>query len=320
MAQFTFFTDLEKNIDDMVVTIVNSISDNALTYFLPVVQTGLSISLLWFSLMIFLGNYDNPVNDWIKKLTVIAIVVFVAGAGGLYQRELVSTILGLPSELASALIDSNSPGMNVLDIAAEQSVNKAGEIFSLIGYSPESWLNALVGVALIISSMFLGGGAAIFFFISKVVVAVLAGLGFIFIFTLLWEPLRNFFNNWANQIIHYSLMLVLSALFFSFLMGMYTRLVNQFTVGEANMLYTTFAIVCFSYIGYRLLNEIPKLCQALSNGIAIASLAKAGSSNAPSSNTPSNTPSKNSGGGGGGGSPGELKNPVSSASAPFRGK
>lgn len=81
MAQFTFFTDLEKNIDDMVVTIVNSISDNALTYFLPVVQTGLSISLLWFSLMIFLGNYDNPVNDWIKKLTVIAIVVFVAGAG-----------------------------------------------------------------------------------------------------------------------------------------------------------------------------------------------------------------------------------------------
>ncbi|EEP3373111.1 type IV secretion system protein [Salmonella enterica] len=320
MAQFTFFTDLERNIDDMVVSIVNTISDNALTYFLPVVTVGVSISLLWFSLMIYLGNYDNPVSDWIKKMTVIAIVVFIAGAGGLYQRELVGSILGLPSELAAALIDSSSPGMNVLDIAAEQSINKAGEIFSLIGYSPESWLNALVGVALIVSSLFLIGTTAIFFFISKVVVAVLAGLGFIFIFTILWEPLRNFFNNWANQIVHYSLMLVLSALFFSFLMGMYTRLVNQFTVGEANMLYTTFAIVCFSYIGYRLLNEIPKLCQALSNGIAISSLAKAGSNNAPSNNSPSNSGGKGGGGGGGGSSPGEIKNPVTSGSAPFRGK
>lgn len=64
---FTFFTDLEKNIDAMVVDIVATISNNAMDYFLPVVSSGLAMSFIWFGTMCVLGNYDAPASDFIKK-------------------------------------------------------------------------------------------------------------------------------------------------------------------------------------------------------------------------------------------------------------
>ncbi|KAB1469235.1 type IV secretion system protein [Cronobacter sakazakii] len=315
---FTFFTDFERNIDQMVVQIVTTISSNSMDYFLPVVTSGLGISFLWFGAMCVLGNYDAPAMDFLKRILVVAIVVGVAGAGGLYQTEIMNLILGLPSELSSALVGGGNGDVNVLDIASEKTLDKTMQIFDLVGVSPSSWLNALVGVVFFVSGLFLIGSTAVFFIISKVVVGILAGLGFIFIFAFLWEPLRNFFSAWVNQIVHYSLMLVISSLFFSFLMGMYDRFISAFTIGESNLLYTAFAIAAFTYIGYRLLGEIPTLCAALSQSVHIGELTKSSSkaqqNNAPASSkgdSPSHSSPKDV-------SASPVPSPVSDA--PFRGK
>lgn len=307
--QFTFFTDFERNIDQMVMSIVNSMTENVMTYFSPIISVGLTISTSWFFVMVIYGSEDTPALEALKKYINIAIVVFFAGAGGLYQRELVEVILALPSELATALVGGNA-GMNILDVAATQSVSKAGELFELVGYTPESWLNVILAITLLISSAFLIGSTAVFFFISKVVTSVLAGLGFIFIFSILWQPVRNFFNAWANQIVHYALMLILSSLFFGFLMGMYSKLIEGFKIGASNMLGTTFAVALFSFIGYKLLQEIPRLCHALSNGIALGSFSRTTSK--PTGN-PQRGDSGNKGGGSNGGGGG-------GGNAPFRGK
>ena len=316
---FTFFTDLERNIDAMVIDIVATISNNAMDYFLPVVSSGLAMSFIWFGTMCVLGNYDAPASDFIKKILVITIVVGIAGAGGVYQTEIMNLILGLPSELASALAGGGNTGVNVLDISAEKTLDKTMQIFDLVGVTPSSWLNALVGIVFFVSGMFLVGSTAVYFIISKVVVSILAGLGFIFIFAFLWEPLRNFCSSWINQIVNYSLMLVISSLFFSFLMGMYDRFITGFTVGESNMLFTAFAIACFTFIGYKLLNEIPTLCAALANSVHVGSLTK-GSEKAQHNSAPSS-------GGGGGGQPnipaaggGKGSSPTEISTAPFRGK
>lgn len=316
---FTFFTDLERNIDAMVVNIVATISNNTMDYFLPVVSTGLGISMLWFATMLIMGNSDAPAMDFIKKMTVITIVVGFAGAGGLYQSQIMNLILGLPSELASALVGGGDGSTNVLDVASEKTLQKTSQIFDLVGMTPSSWLNALVGIVFFVSGLFLIGASAVLFFISKVVVSILAGLGFIFIFTFLWEPIRNFFNNWVNQIVHYSLMLVLSSLFFGFLMGMYDRFIDAFTIGDSNLLYTAFAIAMFTFIGYKLIGEIPTICSSLANSVSVGSLTKSKSS--PSSSETSSSGSSNTGSGGGGGGKSEsARNVVESMNAPFRGK
>ncbi len=85
---FTFFTDLERNIDAMVIDIVATISNNAMDYFLPVVSSGLAMSFIWFGTMCVLGNYDAPASDFIKKILVITIVVGIAGAGGYIKLKL----------------------------------------------------------------------------------------------------------------------------------------------------------------------------------------------------------------------------------------
>lgn len=318
---FTFFTDFDRNINEMVISIVNTISNNALDYFLPVVASGLGVSILWFGTMVTLGNYDMPALDFVKKVAVICVVVGIAGAGGLYQTQLMQVVLDLPGELATALVDNSQQGTNVLDVAAEKTLQKTMDILDLVGVSPSSWLNALVGIVFFVSGLFLIGSTAVYFIISKVVVSILAGLGFIFIFTFLWEPVRNFFAAWVNQIIYYSLMLVVSSLFFSFLMGMYDKFITAFTVGDSNMIYSAFAIAIFTYIGYRLLNEIPHLCAAISNGVHIGSLMKAGSntasSNAASSSSSGGSGSKDSSSGSSGSG---IPSPISAGSAPFRGK
>ncbi len=55
-------------------------------------------------------------------------------------------ILGLPSELASALAGGGNTGVNVLDISAEKTLDKTMQIFDPVGVTPSSWLNALVGI------------------------------------------------------------------------------------------------------------------------------------------------------------------------------
>ena len=320
---FFFFTDLERNINEMVITIVNTISSNALEYFSPLISLGLGITFSWFGLMVLLGNSQAPAMDFVKKVITTAIVVSIAGVGGLYQRELMHSVLDLPSELASALIDGSQPGVNVLDLAAQKTLDKTAEIFDLVGVTPSSWLNAIVAVVFFVSALFLIGSTAVYFIISKVVVSVLVGLGFIFIMAFLWEPIRNFFSAWVNQIVHYALMLVVSALFFSFLMGMYDRFISAFTVGESNLIYSAFAIAAFSYIGYRLLNEIPTLCRALSNGVSINGLTKS-SASAGKGGEGNSKPSSNSSGSSSdsGGKPASSipTSPAALASAPFRGK
>ncbi|WP_313397385.1 type IV secretion system protein [Acinetobacter variabilis] len=319
---FTFFTDLERNIDTMVTTVVTNISNNTMEYFLPVVSTGLGISILWMAVMLITGSYDSPGMDFVKKITVITIVVGFAGAGGLYQTQIMSLVLGLPSELASALVGGGDGSTNVLDIASEKTLQKTAQIFDLVGVTPSSWLNALVGIVFFVSGLFLIGASAVLFFISKVVVSILAGLGFIFIFTFLWEPIRNFFNNWVNQIVHYSLMLVLSSLFFGFLMGMYDRFIDAFTIGESNLLYTAFAIAMFTFIGYKLIGEIPTICQSLSNSVSVGSLSKS-KANANENSSGAKGSGNNGGGKGDSGSGGQSNSPrgvVETMNAPFRGK
>ncbi|MED5747926.1 hypothetical protein, partial [Enterobacter hormaechei] len=99
----------------------------------------------------------------------------------------------------------------------------------------------------------------------------------------------------------------------------YDRFITGFTVGESNMLFTAFAIACFTFIGYKLLNEIPTLCAALANSVHVGSLTK-GSEKAQHNSAPSS-------GGGGGGQPnipaaGGAKgsSPTEISTAPFRGK
>lgn len=318
---FTFFTDLERNIDSMVTTVVSNISNNTMEYFLPVVSTGLSISILWMAAMMITGHYDSPGMDFVKKITVITIVVGFAGAGGLYQTQIMNLILGLPGELASALVGGGDGSTNVLDVASEKTLQKTAQILDLVGVTPSSWLNFAVGVVFFISGLFLIGASAVLFFISKVVVSILAGLGFIFIFTFLWEPIRNFFNNWVNQIVHYSLMLVLSSLFFGFLMGMYDRFIDAFTIGESNLLYTAFAIAMFTFIGYKLIGEIPTICQSLSNSVSVGTLTK--SKGSAKDNSDRKSSGNSNGGGGNSNNGGQTSSPravVESMNAPFRGK
>ncbi|WP_407200959.1 hypothetical protein [Enterobacter cloacae] len=48
--------------------------------------------------------------------------------------------------------------------------------------------------------------------------------------------------------------------------------ITGFTVGESNMLFHRICNRIFTFIGYKLLNEIPTLCAALANSVHVGSL------------------------------------------------
>ncbi|NPE55591.1 type IV secretion system protein [Dickeya dadantii] len=197
---FTFFTDFERNVDNMVTNVVNTISSNAVEYFTPLIGTCFGMMLAWFAVNVMSGTSELPGMDFIKKMFHTTLVVGIAGAGGLYQREIMTVILAFPSELSTALIGASHSDANFFDSATEKTLDITKSILDLVGMSPESWLNVLVAAVFFVSCLFLIGTAAIYFMISKVVVGILASLGCIFILASLFESARNFFYGlgWSN--------------------------------------------------------------------------------------------------------------------------
>ncbi|WP_171850729.1 hypothetical protein [Dickeya dadantii] len=97
-------------------------------------------------------------------------------------------------------------------------------------------------------------------------------------------------------------------------------------MGTSNILFSAFGIATFSYIGYRILEEIPTLCTALSHGFSVGNLKSSSGNNGggdqknDSAGSKDNSSPSSSNEGGSKPSGSLNQNPISSAGAPFRGK
>jgi type IV secretion system protein VirB6 len=273
--EFDFFAQFFAKIDGAVMGYITAISDNVYNIVIPVISGCMGIVILWMCLKTFMGQGNDPFEEFLGKILWLAVVTSLAGAGGIYQRDIAPTVLHMPETLSLSLIGAGSTDINILDKITTNGVNKALFAIDMFVDSPLSgflWLFAALIYIFCTGFMVLIGGS--FIMVSKVMVGLLAALGPLFIYSLLFNASKAFFTNWLNQIIYYSIMILIFSVIYGFFMNMFDLYTTNLSwdSSSSNMVYSTLGAAFMGFMAYRACKEIPRLAASLSNGFHIESL------------------------------------------------
>lgn len=272
-GSFNLWAQLFAKVDTATAHFVTDISGKVIAEASPVVAIGLTLAFLLMGLGITIGTIDTPATEFLKRSFRVAVVSGIALTGGLYQTSIAEAIQRTPDEFASSLI-SGTPGSsaaNIIDKAAEVGFNRAGEAFEKSGFfSEEGLAYTFYAVIVVIATAFITSIGGAFILLSKVALALLAGLGPLFIFMVLWRATHRFFEAWTGQIISYGLLTVLVSAIFGLVMSIFETYMSQVAFdGVMNFAWTLGGCLILTITSGIILLQLPNIAAGLASGVAI---------------------------------------------------
>lgn len=272
---FSLFAPLFQKVDTATQAFVSDISANAIATITPFVTLGLTLGFIAYAILIIRGAVDMPILDFLARSLRIAIVVSVALAGGLYQSQIASAIIELPNSLAVALITDPTEGAGaagIIDVAAGKGFDAAGRAFKQSSFfSADGLLYGIFGIMIILATAVIVAIGGAFILLAKLALALLAGLGPLFIVALLWQPTSRFFEMWVGQVLNYVLLVVLFSAVFGLMMSIYGGYVEgiKFESG-VNVAYSLGGAFILSAAMVLILMQLPGIAGALAGGVGLS--------------------------------------------------
>lgn len=271
---FKLFEGFFNKFDTATATFVTDISSNLISAITPVVYVGLTLGFLIYSLAIIRGAVDTPVLEFLWRSFRIGVIVSVATAGGLYQSQIAGLITTVPDDLANLLIagTSSPTAASVLDTATDKGFQVASKAFEKQGwFSSEGWLYGGFGMLSLLATGILVAVGGAFIILAKVALALLAGLGPLFIFALLWQSTSRFFEMWTAQVLNYGFLIVLISTVFMLIMGIFGSYMEGISLdGTQNLAYTFGGATIISVASIILLLQLPSIASGLAGGVGLS--------------------------------------------------
>lgn len=274
---FKLFTPLFEKFDTATADYVTNISTKLIAALTPVLSVGLTIGFIIYALAIIRGAIETPVNDFLWRSFRIGVIVSIATAGGLYQSSIADAIIATPDALASALVAGDavntSTAGGLLDSTAGAAFDVAANQFEKASiFSKQGFMYTLYALIILVSTAILVSIGGAFLIMAKVALAILVGLGPLFIFGLLWQSTSRFFEVWTSQVINYGLLIVLTSTLFIFLMGIYGNYMSAITPDSSsfNAIYTLAGAVIITIVSGIILLQLPSIAGALAGGVGLS--------------------------------------------------
>jgi type IV secretion system protein VirB6 len=272
---FTLFEPLFVKIDTATKVFVTEISSHAIAVVTPFVTLGLTLGFIAYALAIIRGAVDMPILDFLGRSLRIGIIVSIALAGGLYQSQIAGAIVELPNSLAVALITNPQEGSgaaSIIDIAAGKGFDAAGRAFEQSSFfSADGLLYGIFGIIIILATATVVAVGGAFILLSKVALALLAGIGPLFIVAFLWQPLAKFFDMWIAQVLNYVLLVVLFSALFGLMMDIYANYVTDIKFESGvNVAYSLGGAIILSIAMVLVLLQLPSIASALAGGTGLS--------------------------------------------------
>ncbi|WP_273756994.1 type IV secretion system protein [Bartonella sp. MM73XJBT] len=274
---FKMFTQLFNHIDQATKTYVTDISSNAIATITPFVSVGLSITFIIYGWLIMRGAIDMPLSGFLSRCLRVSIITSIALTAGLYQPEITNIITTMPHDLSAALI--NNPPQDkqlasLIDKVAERGFESASKAFEEAAFlDADGLLYGLFGILILLATSFLAAIGGAFILLAKIALALLVGLGPLFIVALLWQPTYQFFERWIAQILNYTIFLVLIAIIFSLMMEIFANYMTDLKFdGKQNVGYALGGALILSIISIVLLFKLSSIANSLAKGVTFRHL------------------------------------------------
>lgn len=272
---FQLFTPLFAKVDATTAIFVTDISSRMIAAITPVVTAGLTLSFIAYGILIIRGAVDLPVMEFLGRSIRIGIITGVALAGGLYQSQIAEAIRATPDDLAMALVANPSQGASaasLIDVSAGQGFDRASEAFEKAGFFEANGIvYALFGVIILLATGALVAIGGAFLLLAKIMLALLAGMGPLFIVALLWQPTAQLFDRWSAQVMTYTLMVVFFSAIFGYLLTIFSSYMGDMKFdGTQNLAYGLGGALILSIAMLVVLLKLPEAAAALGGGVGMS--------------------------------------------------
>lgn len=221
----------------------------------------------WLSLA---GRIEEPLLEAVRRVLTLGIVFGLGLKLWAYNGLFVDTFARAPGQLAAAILGVADP-VTLVDaiwadgqVVAESLQGSGGIVQSIAATLAALLVYLFVGLLCVYAAFLLA--------LSQIAVAVLLGLGPLFIVLTLFDSTRRFFEAWLAQVSNYALVTVLVALVGGLLLNVVRAYADAAAGRAAGITIAESIRLCVAAVFiFLILRQVLSIAAGLASGVALSS-------------------------------------------------
>jgi type IV secretion system protein VirB6 len=282
-SDFHFYSRMFTELNAALGTYISDTATSVSAAITPAATTLVTIYVMLWGWSMMRGVIQEPITDGVGRLVRLALIVAVALNVGRYNAFLSDMLWNSPDALASyvgggdgttnaAFLDHLMSQMYDFGDAYYEKAQANGKLGI-----PDMGL-LIMGFLLWVSGVLVTGFGGFLLALCKMALAVLLGVGMLFVLMTMFEPTKRFFDTWIGQALNYVFLAMFSSATIKLILTILQRYLTDAsgtTLASPSLDQAVPAIV-FAAIGFLTLMQMPSIASALGGGVAVGTLGAVG--------------------------------------------
>lgn len=291
----TFLSDAFADVNVALASFAQNFSSGIATEIAPLVGGALTLSFILLGIMAVRGMLDRPFTEVATKMLKVSVITSIALSTAAYQTYIVDVLLTLPDDIVAGVVSNSVSGANLqTGQGAAQAIEALYDLgsynaglyfdefsFGIMPGTDTNLMPIIYGLLVWIGTLLCCIMGTLWLFIAKIVLAIMIGVGPIFIVCLAFQPTQQYFFSWIgtvlNTVITTVLVIAIFAIFSAIFEVQLTALeVSPDTANFAEAAtYTFLGLVCMGVL-VTLPQYVSQLTGAAGGAVGTAMLKVAG--------------------------------------------
>lgn len=277
-AEFTFYSELFNKLNTALTSYISDVSTSIIGTIGPVAAQLLVLYFIIHGIALMRGLIEEPITDFIMRVVRLSLILGIALNVGYYNGQVVNFLWNSPEALASYVSGNSYTGNNSM-LFLDNLMSKVydlGQVFwdYSSGMTSVDLGPKIVAILVWLAGLIVTAYGAFLFVLAKMALAVLLGIGPIFIMLLMFEGTKRFFESWLGQALNYLMVVVLTSGAVKLILTIIETYLPNATVvaGETGSISAAIPAIGFSVIGALVMMQLSSVASALGGGVAVSTL------------------------------------------------
>ncbi len=270
------------SVNDALNTYVSDVATNIVGAITPVATTLVTIYVVLWGISMLMGKISEPVMDGFGRIARLSVILGIALNVGRYNAYLSDMLWNSPDVLAGYIAAGFSDGTTNIQFLD----NLLSQIFDMgTAFWQAGTMDAIPDVGMVIiailiylAGLILTGYAAFLLILSKMALAIILGIGPLFIMMVMFEPTKKLFDSWIGQALSFVFLVVLTSAAIKLILTIiqkYMLDVSGLVAADVGVI-QAMPVIGLCGIGVLVMMQLSAIASALGGGVAISTLGAVG--------------------------------------------
>ncbi|WP_196491517.1 type IV secretion system protein [Burkholderia diffusa] len=283
-SQFHFYEDTFNQLNNALSSYISDVASNIIGAITPVATTLLMIYVMLWGWSMMRGMIQEPIIDGASRLIRLSVICAIALSIGRYNGYIADFLWNTPDTLASYVASGYSDSTSNVQFL-DSLMSRCYDMGDAYWQKANASSGILPDMGLLITAILIWAAGliataygAFLLALSKMALAIILGIGPIFVLLLIFEGTKRFFESWMGQALNYVFLVVLTAGAIKLILTILDKYLNSANgagvIADPSVSQALPAIaICI--IGALVMMQLSSIASALGGGTAISTLGAA---------------------------------------------